>query len=133
MTNSNLQPGDAIERAGPLGTKHRGIFVGFDSLGRAWVIHNAKNECVKWDLLIVFAAGFPVTVASRIATSLQEQRMIVARAQSLLGKKYDLVNFNCDHLVNYSQAGVVSSPQLQIFALLGALAVLIGVAASKRA
>ncbi len=32
--------GDIIERPGPFGKRHRGIFVGFDEYGRGWVIHN---------------------------------------------------------------------------------------------
>src|SRR5689334_21491882 len=97
QTHVVLQPGDAIERPGPFGTMHRGIFVGTDFGDRVWVIHNAKNDCVKWDLLETFADGQPVSFLKRVARNRQEQSSIIARAQSLLGKKFDLWTFNCEH------------------------------------
>src|ERR1700684_2586474 len=109
--------GDIIERPGPFGKKHRGIFVGYDEYGRAWVIHNDMGGIVCWVLFEAFAARLPVTLASRKARDHYEQRAIVSRAQSLLGWKYDLLNFNCDHLVTYAQDGIATSPQLQGFAL----------------
>ena len=128
-----LQPGDAIQRPGPLGTMHRGIFVGADFAGRVWVIHNAKNDCVKWDLLETFAEGQPVSFLKRVARNQQEQILIIARAKSLLGQKFDLLNFNCEHLVTYALAGIPKSPQLGFavggLLLLGALG---GLAAVSR-
>lgn len=126
--------GDMIERPGPFAKRHRGIFVGFDECGRAWVIHNDMGGIVCWVLFEDFAAGLPVTLVSRKACNLYEQRAIVSRAQSLLGWKYDLLNFNCDHLVTYAQDGIPTSPQLKGFALALAVALFVGVAvASSRA
>lgn len=128
-----LQPGDAIQRLGPFGTMHRGIFAGFDLAGQVWVIHNAKNQFVKWDLLEAFAEGQTVTLLKRVARNIYEQNLIVARAKSLLGRKFDLWSFNCDHLVTYALAGVPKSPQLGFFLggilILGALG---GLAAASR-
>lgn len=123
--------GDIIERPGPFGKKHRGIFVGFDEYGRAWVIHNDMGEIVCWVLFEHFAADLPVTIASRKARSPHEQRAIVSRAQSLLGWRYDLLNFNCDHLVTYAQDGVATSPQLQGLALAFAVALFVGLAVTS--
>lgn len=110
----NFQAGDVIERPGPAGTKHRGIVAGTDSFGRLMVIHNAKDLYVKYDFMEVFAAGLPVSLVSRVARNWFEQQQIVARAQSLLGKQFDLLKFNCDHLVTFAQTGQASSPQLTI-------------------
>lgn len=117
-----LQSGDAIQRPGPFGTMHRGIFAGFDLAGRAWVIHNAKDQFVKWDLLETFAEGQTVSFLKRVARNAYEQNLIVARAKSLVGQKFDLWTFNCDHLVTYALAGVPKSPQLGFF--LGGILVL---------
>lgn len=125
----NFVPGDIIERIGPLATKHRGVFAGWDFFGRAVVIHNAKNDSVRRDLFETFAAGLPVTVVSRIARNMNQQEMIVGRAESLLGTKFDLWNFNCDHLVTYALAGVASSPQLQVIAGIACLAIVAAFAA----
>jgi hypothetical protein len=118
-----LQPGDVVERAGDWGTKHRGIFAGYDAWGRGIVIHNAKGDYVRQVLFEVFAQKLPVVVASRIASDIWQQQLIVARAQSQLGRRYDLLKFNCDHLVTYAQTGVANSPQLQALAGLTGLAV----------
>lgn len=112
----NLQPGDVVERMGFLGTRHKGIFAGWDRGGRGLVVHNAKNEFVKWDFLQNFAAGLPVKISSRVARNPYEQRLIVKRAQSLLGRPYQLLSFNCDHFVTYAQTGKAQSSQLQAFA-----------------
>jgi hypothetical protein len=128
-----LQPGDAIGRPGPFGTVHLGIFVGTDHAGRAWVIHNDKNEFVKWDLLETFADGQSVSFLKRVARNWQEQDLIISRAQALLGQKFDLWKFNCEHLVTYALAGASQSPQLG-FALGGMLLlwVLGGLAVASR-
>jgi hypothetical protein len=123
--------GDIIERPGPFGKRHRGIFVGFDEYGRAWVIHNDMGGIVCWVLFEHFAADLPVTIASRKARSPYEQRAIVSRAHSLLGWRYDLLNFNCDHLVTYAQDGVATSPQLQSLALAFAVALFVGLAVTS--
>lgn len=59
--------GDIIEQSGTFGKRHKGIFVGFDEYGRAWVIHNEMGGIVCWVLFEAFAAGLPVTLASRKA------------------------------------------------------------------
>jgi hypothetical protein len=107
-----FQPGDVVKRPGPWGTDHLGLFAGVDVLGRQWVIHNAKYECVKWDLLESFAAGSSVSLVRR-APNDHEGAVFVARAQSFLGRRFDLVNFNCEHFVSCATAGNAVSPQLR--------------------
>ena len=123
--------GDIIERPGPFGKWHRGVFFGFDESGHAWVIHNDMGGIVCWVLFEDFAAGLPVTLASRKACNSYEQQAIISRAQSLLGWKYDLLNFNCDHLATYAQDGVATSPQLQGFALVFAVVLFVGLAVAS--
>ena len=122
-----LKRGDLIERPGPWLSKHRGIFAGWDAYGRAIVIHNPKDGCVEYDLFEVFADGQQVSRIEQPPRTEFERNLIVARAHSQLGKRYDILHFNCDHLVTYALAGVPSSPQLTM--ALGFLAVVgIGIA-----
>jgi hypothetical protein len=86
---------------------------------------------VCWVLFEAFAARLPVTLARRKARNPYEQRAIISRTQSLLGWKYDLLNFNCDHLVTYAQGGIATSPQLQGFALAFAVALFVGLAVAS--
>jgi hypothetical protein len=131
----DFRAGDVIERPGPAGTRHRAVVAGTDGFGRLVVIHNAKNSFVKYDVFDVFAAGLPVSLISRSARNWYEQQQIVNRAKSHLGKQYDLLKFNCDHLVTYAQTGVASSPQLKTgFGVILLVSVLGGLAlASSRA
>jgi hypothetical protein len=87
---------------------------------------------VCWVLFESFAAGLPVALASRKARNSYEQQAIIRRAQSLLGWKYDLLNFNCDHLVTFAQDGLATSPQLQGFALVFAALLFVGLAVASR-
>lgn len=128
-----IQTGDKIQRPGPLGTWHVGIYLGRDAWGQDWVIHNDKGGYVKEDLLTTFAAGFQVQFVQRAATTWWEQEQIVARARSLLGKKFDLINFNCEHFANYAQTGKAHSPQLWFAAGAVALFSLIVLGVASRA
>lgn len=109
----NFQTADIVERPGPWPTQHRGLVAGQDVFGRIWVIHNPKGGCVRYDLLDVFADGQEVTIVPGPALSSAQRVAAVKRAQSLLGRPYDLLNFNCDHMVTFALAGVAKSPQLQ--------------------
>jgi lecithin:retinol acyltransferase len=120
-----LQSGDVIERPGPWPTQHRGIVAGRDVFGRIWVIHNEKGSFVKYDLLQAFAGGHKVVVVPSPALASSERLAVVRRAQSLLGRQYHLLNFNCEHLVTYALAGAASSPQLQACAALTTLVALL--------
>ena len=106
-----LVSGDIIERPGPYGTRHRAVFLGLSFHGPR-VIHNQKDQSVREECYWVFAAGLPVSLVYR-AADCSHADQIIARAQALLGQRYDLLNFNCDHLVTYAATGVPSSPQLQ--------------------
>ncbi len=127
-----FQRGDIVELAQPWPAQHRGIFAGFDAYGRALVIHNPKGGSVRYDLLEVFACGQQVRLINRVAQNSDQQNLILARAHSLLGKEYDFLRFNCDHLVTYALAGVATSPRLQAVAVL-ALVIGLGVALTATA
>lgn len=119
-----LRKGDVIKRRGPLGTEHIGLYAGSDWIGRGWVIHNAKDDRVRWELLETFANGEAVSVV-RQAANAYEGEVIIARAHSLLGQKFDLINFNCEHFVTMAISGAAISPQLRGVAI--GLAILAGV------
>lgn len=113
-----FQPGDMIQRPGPFGTTHVGIYIGSNGWN-GFVIHNDKDTgIVRQDDLQTFEAGHQATLLRRTARSWYEQQVIVNRAHSLLGQKFDLVNFNCEHLATYAQGGIAQSPQLRIAGIL---------------
>ena len=103
---SNLQNGDMVEVVGLPFPRHVGIYAG----GRG-VVHNQKSCCVVLTDMAGFSGGRPVRVISRVVGSWFEQQA-VQRALSLVGQRYDLLNFNCEHAAYYAQTGIAKSPQL---------------------
>jgi hypothetical protein len=103
------QIGDKLRRPG-FPTYHDGIYVGPSSLYGEDVVHGDKAAgVVRLVRLSEFAAGQRAEVVSR-ARSRQDGWAIRQRALSLIGRRYDLLNFNCEHLANYAQTGVPFSP-----------------------
>jgi uncharacterized protein YycO len=123
---ANLQNGDMIEVVGQFPfPRHVGIYAS----GRG-VVHNHKSCCVQLTDLQTFSGGKPVRGISRVVGSWVQQEQAVQRALSLIGKPYNLLNFNCEHAAYYAQTGVPKSPQLGFaFGMLCLLGVL-GVALS---
>ena len=106
------QIGDKIRRPSSFGYHHFGTYV-----GRQWpynqaVVHSSKNDGVRLDSLDAFAGGKLVTIVDRV-TDWREKIRVVQRASHLLGKPYSLLRLNCEHIANYVQKGVPTSPQLQ--------------------
>ncbi len=101
-----VQVGDKLRRSGPLGSVHAGVYV----------VHNNKDGGVELVYFATFRAGQVVNVTPLSAQSGYEREQMASRALPLLGQKYDLANFNCEHLVSYAQMGIPTSPQLRFVA-----------------
>jgi hypothetical protein len=126
---NNIQVGDMI-RVSRLPYNHVGIYVGrrFHA-GRAGdVIHNDKWVGVVLSTLADFSGGGPVQVHRAATGNYFQREAVVDRALSLLGKRFDLLAFNCEHAANWAQTGNSESPQLQgllvLVAIFGGLALL---------
>jgi hypothetical protein len=117
MQQTNFQPGDKIAVQRP-GYRHVGIYT-----GNGRVVHNDKGGGVVLATLDQFSGGEPVFLLKRVTDNYFQQQAIAARAYSLLGTKFDLLHFNCEHAGNWIQSGRVESEQLQ-GAFLVALAIL---------
>ena len=50
-----------------------------------------------------------------------QRQQIADRALSLLGTRYHLLNFNCEHAANWAQTGRPESPQLKGAFAVGAI------------
>jgi len=118
-TNVSLETGDIIGVA-KFGYRHVGVYAGprFD---RRDVVHNNKFGGVVLSSFAEFSGGSPVYIQQKASGDYFDREIIKQRALSLLGKKYDLLLFNCEHAATFAQSGQAKSPQLQGFALLGLL------------
>jgi hypothetical protein len=124
-----LEEGDKISTVGRFGTRHFGIFSGCDGAGEGWVIHASKDRMqVVEEPLPTFTEGWGVKVEKRAEAGWSHY--VVASARELLGRPYDLVNFNCEHLASFAQDGTAESPQLKrgLWALAGLTFFLVGAA-----
>jgi len=77
-----------------------------------------------WD---VFAAGQQVFVEGY--PSGLPPSAVIYRARSQIGSTYDLLNWNCEHLISYAHGSPLKSPQVAFVMAAALIAGLIAVAA----
>jgi len=113
------------------GYYHVAIYLGATWDGRDY-IHNAKGDCVSFATQDEFSKGAPVTLRKAALNDFSHRQAIVNRATSLIGKKYDLINFNCEHFATYAQTGQAESPQLAGAVCLGLAGLFLAAVALRR-
>jgi hypothetical protein len=95
------------------GYTHEGIYVGQGAFHGRDVVHNDKGGGVVLTTFAEFSRGSPVYLSKRVTENYFQQQAIANRAFSLIGRKFDLFTFNCEHAANLAQRGRQESPQLQ--------------------
>lgn len=110
----NLKIGDRVVREKGIVSKHHGIYAGIDN-GRAWVAENQRGNGVQYITLSEFLLGNENTLTriERFKQSEYERQNVISRINALLGKPYDLVNFNCEHFAELIQTGNIQSRQVR--------------------
>lgn len=112
----SLRPGDRIvtPRSGWRLIQHHAIYWGMDSNGVHWIIENQDYVGVRFIELGAFLQRiFEVKRIERFKGNEYERGIALERGKSLVGKKYDLFNFNCEHFANYVQLGRSFSKQIE--------------------
>jgi hypothetical protein len=112
MKSPTLQVGDII-RINRFFYRHVGIYVGPRTPDGRCVVHNDKGGGVVLSTLAEFSGGAQVYVEKPATGNWQEREAIAQRAIALLGQKFDLLTFNCEHLANLAQNQRAESPQIQ--------------------
>jgi hypothetical protein len=90
---------------------HSGIFAGIEPVGTPMVLHS-RPPFVVLTSLDEFALGRVVEVVDSPCT-LDHQRVILDRAYSQIGHRYDELFANCEHYATWAFYGVPESPQLK--------------------
>lgn len=127
---NNLKPADRLVLPkSELGlVQHHAIYLGKDAFGIRQYIENYIGKGVRViDESHLFRDGF---IATRIEPfmGINFQRIeAVKRAISLIGKQYDLINFNCEHYANTVQHKRSYSNQVVNTIGLSVLALIVGI------
>lgn len=88
--------------------------------GKPMVISNSDRAGgVREEPWNVFAAGRAVTVEARQYDTVGH--IVIARARSRIGTRYNLLTWNCEHLVRFAQGLSPSSPQVVATVVVAAL------------
>jgi hypothetical protein len=127
-----LQIGDRLIREKGIFSKHHGIYVGIHN--RVPMVAENQNGCgVQYVTLNQFLLGNVSNLAriERFKGTEKAKSNIILRINKLIGRRYDLINFNCEHFAELIQTGKSASKQVNN-ALLGiGTLVVIGLIASK--
>lgn len=101
------------------GGRHYGVVAEGGPRGIS-VVHNDKDAgYVHETYYREFSGGAIVYLVSRKAQNDRERSIIALRARSLIGTKYELLNFNCEHAANYAETSEAVSPSVGKIVLLG--------------
>lgn len=120
----NLRPCDrlVLPKNGLDMVQHHAIYIGNDNEGNRLYIENSVGRGVQVvSESYLFRDGFQLTRVEPFNGNLLQRNEAVKRAMQLLGKAYDLVNFNCEHYANAVQYSKSYSKQIN-----GAFGALLG-------
>lgn len=120
-----LKVGDRITVPGRIPPiRHHGIYA-----GNGYVLHACFDHGMVVETpMAQFTGGHEPRIEKRAKRGLEY--VVVARARSLLGKKYDLAQWNCEHLASYAADGEATSPTARLAAGIVGL-VFVGLAAAN--
>jgi len=129
MKEFKLKVGDVI-RIQRFGYQHVGVYVGPRTLDGQDVVHNGKGLGVVLCTMSEFAEGKDVYLHKEAQGDARERECIAQRALGLIGEKFDLLNFNCEHAANLAQTSERRSEQVETAIAISGIAVLGLVAAA---
>lgn len=115
-----MQIGDILTRPKPpLGLiRHYGVYLGvYDDT--EYVIEAVKGEGVKLTTFKEFCLGKPRTVRVIPRDDHSSISGILDRAREMIGKDYNKVSQNCEHVARYIHNGIAESKQVKAVGFIG--------------
>lgn len=133
---NNLQPADRIvmPKSNLNLVQHHIIYLGKDKKGNRVFIENSISKGVQIvNEAQVFKDGYQITRIEKFNGTPQQRNEAIQRALKLIGKNYNLINFNCEHFANIVQYKSIESKQVQLGTGLGLglIALIIGIFANN--
>jgi len=126
MNINNLQIGDLIVRQkGPFST-HYMVYAGVHN-GQYLVAENQTGVGVRFFDLNTALAGNSIKRFEKFGGTESQRSLVLPRIHQMLGKKYDLVVFNCEHFARWIANEKIESKQVKVAstaALIGGAAML---------
>lgn len=127
---NTLQPGDRVilpkSNIGLI--QHHAIYIGKDGLGNRLYIENAIGRGVQLvKETYLFRDGYNITRIEPFIGNQRQRNIAVKTAVKMIGKEYNLINFNCEHYANTVQYSFSHSEQVGKGIFFGFIALIIGV------
>jgi len=125
----NLQPADRIvvPKSDLRFVQHHAIYLGKDANGTDWIAENKIGKGVqKVTAVDFFNNVIGITRVEPFRGSETERRIAVNNAIALIGNKYNLLQFNCEHYANVVQHKQMVSNQVKAGLGLGLLGLFVG-------
>lgn len=129
-----LQPADrlVIPKSGLNMVQHHAIYLGKDNNGNRIYIENAVGRGVQVvNEAYLFRDGYEITRVELFTGNQYQRNSAIQLAMQLIGKPYNLLNFNCEHYANTVQHRKSYSNQVSIGLGLGLFAFVLGIGLSK--
>lgn len=124
-----LQPADrlVIPKSGLNMVQHHAIYLGKDNNGNRIYIENAIGRGVQVvNEAYLFRGGYEITRVEQFSGNQYQRNAAVQLAMQLIGKPYNLLNFNCEHYANTVQHRKSYSNQVGVGLGLGLLTLFVG-------
>lgn len=112
-----LKPGDVVKvpKSNLRVVQHYVIFEGVNRFGQDCYLENNNYYGVRRITGETFAQENPhYSEIRRFYGNDNQRHWAIQRAQSLLGRRYNLLTFNCEHYANYVQYDKDISPQVAV-------------------
>jgi len=100
--------------------KHYGVCTGYGSDGEPWFVHNTRDGGVVHTTRKAFAGNRAIYIEQRAQPG--TEALVAARALQLVGRRYDMLSFNCEHAANLAANGQAESKQVQQGVIVASLA-----------
>lgn len=113
MNLSSLKIGDLIVRKKGIFSTHFMVYIGMQK-GVHMVAENQTGVGVRYTSLEQALAGNAIERFEKFGGTEAQRNMVIPRIESLLGKTYDLVVFNCEHFARWIANNKVESKQVKL-------------------
>ncbi|MBL7885880.1 MAG: hypothetical protein JNJ52_03975 [Flavobacterium sp.] len=112
MNISQLKTGDLIVRAKGIFSTHYMVYIGNQG-GNIMVAENQIGFGVRYVTLAEALKGNAIVRFEKFGGAGFERNTVVTKINSILGKSYDLVAFNCEHFARLIAQGKPKSKQVE--------------------